>query len=410
MFGARLISARCASVAIGLGAWEAFRSKDEPPLLSPVNRLLLSNTKLASVCVPTDPLLPASPTKRQGWSAGARTIPEHMFEYSTKMPAVGADGDSKKLVADAVKAARTVSDIKYAKIGQCNEDQLYNRRKDHQTYPPHIYDQDRFRVVMYGVLGLPDGREFESVGAKVNNVLQDVRLNDQLEPLQMSNQHCAGTSKRPIAIYMYPVHEKYDGQSEQLSLDVESHLRAMADAKRKEPTDMQQDGEDDETHDQRRKFLKAERIAAARGASAAKSDVPVVRACDVPGYVPKKTIAKPMEMFDGRKNRYLGRWSATPSPFEHRATVEAKYLVDTIMKQLGPDDGATKLNELTAEYKYHSVLTKLNSTSGLSGFPAYTHAREAKPLHQALKNRWLAKPASSETTLTKFFGSGSAST
>ena len=249
-----------------------------------------------------------------------------MFDFSKKMPAIGLDGDSKKLLTDVVKEARTASGFTDAKIGQCNEDQLSVRRNDQSTYPAHIYDRDRFRILIHGVLGRYDGREFESSAAKANNVLQDVRLNEQLEPLEMANGNCAGTAARPIAIYMYPVLEKFDGQAEQLSLDVESHKRVIKQSKvRKEPSDRQQEDEDDETHDQRLKFLKSQRC------SESKSAEPVAERS-------KENVAKPkriyktmtLDFFGARKNKLLGPWSATPSPSEHRAIVESKYLIDAI--------------------------------------------------------------------------------
>jgi len=51
----------------------------------------ISKTKTASVCAPTDPVFLVSPTKRQGWNAGGRTVPEGMFGFSKKMPAIGLD-------------------------------------------------------------------------------------------------------------------------------------------------------------------------------------------------------------------------------------------------------------------------------------------------------------------------------
>ena len=405
MLGGRLTRFRCASVATVFAGWDAYRSKNESRRMTTVIHFPFSKTKHASVCAPTDPVLLASPTNRQGWNAGGRTVPEHMFEFSKKMPAIGADGDSKKLLTDALQEARTASDVTYAKIGQCNEDQLAKRLSDHVTYPPHLYDRDGFRVLMHAVLGLADGREFESSAAKANHVLQDVRLNEQLEPNDMANGMCAGTAARPIAIYMYPVHKKFDGQAEQLSLDVESHKRAIKQSF-KEPSDRQQEDEDGEIYGQRLKFLNAKRC------SEAKSSV------EMPHKRSKENVAKPkknfttsmsMDLLDARKNKLLGSWSATPSPFEHRALVESKYIIDAIKKQLGPDAGATKLNELTGPYAFHSVLTKLNGSEGLSGFPTYAAKAPCAALHQALKNRWLAKPAAS-TTLSKFFGSGSAST
>jgi len=327
-----------------------------------------------------------------------------MFDLSKKMPAtIGFDGDSKKLLADVVKEARTVHGITYAKIGQCNEDQLSARRNDLSTYPSHIYDRDRFRILIHGVLGRYDGREFESSAAKANNVLQDVRLNEQLEPLEMANGNCAGTAARPIAIYIYPVLEKFDDQAEQLSLDVESHKRFIKQSKvRKEPSDRQQEDEDDETHDQRLKFLHAKRCSEAKS-----SEPPVAKRSKENVAKPKKvrSISMSMDLFDARKNKILGPWSATPSPSEHRAIVESKYIIDAIQKQLGPDDGATKLNELTGP----SQFGLLNGSEGLSGFPSYSATAPCAALYQAVKNRWLAKPASS-SALTKFFGSGSAST
>ena len=236
---------------------------------------------------------------------------------------------------------------------------------------------------------------FESSAAKANNVLQDMRLNEQLEPLEMANGGCAGTAARPIAIYMYPVLEQFVGRGEQLSLDVESHRRVLKQSKvRKEPSDMQQEGEDDETHDQRLKFLKSQRVSEAKIEQHA-SDVPVGHKRSKEAAAKPKQVRStmPMELFDARKNKMLGKWSATPSPSEHRAIVESKYLIDAIQKQLGRDDASLRLNELTGPYAFHTVLTKLNKAgSGLSGFPAYTNGKHAAALHQAVKDRWLCKP------------------
>jgi hypothetical protein len=53
-------------------------------------------------------------------------------------------------------------------------------------------------------------------------------------------------------------------------------------------------------------------------------------------------------LFDGRRNKYLGGWSATPSPSEHRAQVESKYIIDTTHQQLGRDQATIRLNEITS--------------------------------------------------------------
>jgi hypothetical protein len=194
---------------------------------------------------------------------------------------------------------------------------------------------------------------------------------------------------------MYPVLEKFDGQAEQLSLDVESHKRAIKQSRvRKEPSDRQQEDEDDETHDQHLKFLKSQRC------SEAKSAEPTVAKRSKENVAKPKRICKTMtlDLFDARKNKLLGPWSATPSPSEHRAIVESKYLIDAIQKQLGPDKGATRLNELTGQYAFHSALRQLNGSEGLSGFPTYTTTAPCAALHQALKNRWLRKPSGSAST------------
>ena len=406
MFGARLTSFRCASLASALAGSEAFRSTDEARFMTTVNLSLFSKTKTASVCAPTDPVLPASPTQRQGWSAGGRTVPEHMFEHSKKMPAHGFDGASKKLLTDALKEARTVNGFTYAKIGQCNEDQLRCRQDDKSMYPQHIYGRDRFRILMHGVLGRWDGRMFEWSAAKANNVLQDVRLNQQLEPLEMANHLCAITADRPIAVYVYPVREQYDGRGEHLSIDVEVYNRIVKDSKRKEPSDMQQDGEDDETHDKRLKFPNAKRNSEAnKGSFGRGKTVPVDVDAEEAVAKPTQTRTLPMALFDSRKNKLLGGWSKTPSSTEHRAQLESRYLIEATQKQLGPDDGATLLNELTGPYAFHSVLRSLNKAgSGLSGFPSYNTSAHAAALHEAVKNRWLKKPTANNSS-----GSGSAS-
>ena len=104
------------------------------------NNLLLT-TKSSAVCAPTVPVCVASPG-RQGWNADARELPAALFSFSQKAPAAGYDGDSRKLRMEGVKQVRDETGIEYAKIGQCNEDQLNNRRRDGETYPPHIYDKD----------------------------------------------------------------------------------------------------------------------------------------------------------------------------------------------------------------------------------------------------------------------------
>jgi hypothetical protein len=205
-----------------------------------------------------------------------------------------------------VKDVRAETDVNYAKIGQCNEDCLSNRATDVDTYPSHIYDRSKMLVLMHGVLGLPDGRSFESTGAKANDKLQDVRLNQQLEPIEMTNNRCAGTLDRPIAIYMMPVVEEYDSRGAQLTEDVASHTRACQDAKRKDPTDMQQEGEDDETHDMRLKLLKRQRMSEAR-LGKTKADDPVSeKSKPVVAKSAKQVRKTPMALFDGRTNRLLG--------------------------------------------------------------------------------------------------------
>ena len=319
MFVTRLTSFRCATVATGLAGLEAPRSMDESRFMTAVNPFLLSKAKSGAACAPTDPASFASPG-RQGWNTGARTVPVHMFDLSKKMPAIGFDGDSKKLLADVVKEARTVHGITYAKIGQCNEDQLCKRRNDQSTYPAHIYDRDRFRILMHGVLGRSDGRLFESSAAKANNALQGVRLNEQLEPLElepleMANGLCAGTATRPIAIYMYPVLEQFAGRGEQLSLGVESHKRVRKDTERKEPSDMQQEDEDDETHAQLLKFLKSQRASEAmveQHAPTFQSDTsaPITEADAKPKQVRSDG---PMELFGARKKSFLANGARRPS-------------------------------------------------------------------------------------------------
>ena len=185
----------------------------------------------------------------------------------------------------------------------------------------------------------------------------------------MANHGCAGTAARPIAIYMYPVREKFAGRGEQLDLDVESHKRVRQDSERKEKSDMQQEGEDDDTHKKRLKFLCSERMSAAKTGRHA-SDVPIAKR-STPVVKPPQPRVMPMDLFGARKNKVLGNWSKTPSPSEHRAQVEARYLIEAIQKQIGPDEATLLLNDMTGPYSFHSVLAKLNKRSGLSGFPAY---------------------------------------
>ena len=256
---------------------------------------------------------------RKGWDIGARALPAHAYRYSFKMPARGFDGDSQKTLRDLVKDVREKTNVKYAKIGQCNEDCLYDRATDVDTYPAHIYDRSKMLVLVTGVLGLPDGRFMESTGAKANVKLQDVRLNLKLEPIDMQNALCAGTLDRPLAIYMMPVVEGYDGA--QLTEDVASHKRASVDANRKDPTDMQQEGEDNETHDMRLYMLKCKRISEAK-LGTTKADDPVFEKPKPVAAKSAKQVRKlPMHQFNGRKNALLGSWSATPSSSEHRALI-----------------------------------------------------------------------------------------
>ena len=361
--------------------------------MTTVNPFLSSHLKSASVCAPTDPVSPASPG-RKGWNAGARQLPAHTFRFSTKMPACGFDSDSQKLLRDLVKDVRAETDVNYAKIGQCNEDCLYKRATDASTYPSHIYDRSKMLVLMHGVLGLPEGRFFESTGAKANDKLQDVRLNQQLEPIEMVNHLCAGTLDRPIAICMMPVVAEYDGRSAQLTEVANSHDRACADAKRKDPTDMQQEGEDDETHDLRLKLLRSQRCSQANIDESRGAAVPVAKRSK-PDVVPKPPRQSRLSMaqFDATRNKLLGSWSKTPSPTEHRAQVESRYLIEAIKDQLGDDAATERPNAITGPYAFHTVLSKLSKPgSGLTGFPAYSDAKRAAALQQAVKDRWLCKP------------------
>ena len=324
------------------------------------------------------------------------------------MPATGFGGDSKKLLMDVVKEVRAETGVTYAKIDQCYEDCPHRRKTDLSAYPPHIYDQDTFRVLVHGVLGRPDGRFFESTAAKANDQLQDVRINQQLEPIAMANHGCSGTLARPIAIYMFPVSEEYNDRGAQLAEDIGSFSRAQLDSKRKDPSDMQQEGEDDETHKKRLKFLASQRRSEAK-LERHESDIPVANAWSKPDDAdvakPPQVRKLPMALFDARKNKLLGGWSATPPPSEHRAIVESKYLIDAMHQQLGCDEAALRLNEVTSPYSFHSWLSKLSKTdSGLSGSPAYTgNQKRTAALHQAVKDRWLGTPHPSSS------GSGSAS-
>ena len=322
MFVTRLASFRYVAAATGLAGLEAPRSIDESRAVLPASHILISKTMSGAACAPTESVCFASPG-RQGWNAGARALPAAAFRYSHKMPAEGFGGVSQKLLVDAVKDVRAETGVNYAKIGQCNEDQLYQRGMDATSYLSHIYDRSKMLVLMHGVLGRPDGRSFESTGAKANDKLQDVRLNQQLEEFEMANHLCAGTLARPIAIYMMPVVEEFDGRSAQLAEDVASHHRASLDAKRKDPTDRQQEGEDNETHDMRLNMLKRQRISeAALGQPKPRKPVsekpePVV------AKSAKQVRKSSMHQFNGQKNALLGSWSATPSPSEHRAQIES---------------------------------------------------------------------------------------
>ena len=404
MFVTRLASFRYVAAATGLAGLEAPRSIDESRAVLPASHILISKTMSGAACAPTESVCFASPG-RQGWNAGARALPAAAFRYSHKMPAEGFGGVSQKLLVDAVKDVRAETGVNYAKIGQCNEDQLYQRGMDATSYPSHIYDRSKMLVLMHGVLGRPDGRSFESTGAKANDKLQDVRLNQQLEEFEMANHLCAGTLARPIAIYMMPVVEEFDGRSAQLTEDVASHNRVCLDAKRKDPTDMQQEGENDETHQKRLKFLHSQRVSDSMSGKT-KADVPVSEKSKPDVAKSAKQVRKPlMDLFNARKNPLLGVWSATPSPTEHRALVESRHLIDAIQKQLAPNEATLRLNEITGPYAFHTVLKGLRKTdSGLSGFPAYTNGKSTAALHQAVKDRWLRKPTAHNSS-----GSGSAS-
>ena len=335
-------------------------------------------------------------------------LPAHAFRFSQKMPGGGFDGISQKLLRDTLKEARSATDAKYSKIGQCNEDQLMIRSRNQQTYLSHIYDGSKIVVLMHGVLGLPDGRFFESTGAKTNDKLQDVRLNEQLEPEDMSNWTCEGSLDRPIAIYMMPVKEEYDTRPTALTEDVARHIRVVNDTKRKVETDKQQEGEDDATHDLRLKFLRSQRMAqpnldAPRGlcATGAKTEAE-------PGVAkpPRKTAWQSMALFDGTKNKLLGGWSKTPSSTEHRAKIEAGYLIDAIKGQLEDEKATELLNAITGPYAYHTVLAKLSKPgSGPTGFPSYNESKKAAALQQAVKDRWLCKPPAHKSSAHNFFRS-----
>ena len=380
-------------ITTGLGL-EALRFVDEHRVVEKKCNFLISLTKSASVCSPTDNVIPPSHLLK-GWSAGERTLPAHTFRFSHQVPETGFDGNSQKLLRDTLKAARLATDVQYAKIGQCNEDQLQNRAWSQPTYPYHIYDRNKFVVLMHGILGLPDGRFFESTGAKTNNGLQDVRLNEQLEPEEMVNGNCHGTLDRPIAIYMMPVLEEYDNRPTALTADVAAHRRVVNDNNRKEESDRQQEGEDAATHDLRIKFLRSQRCA--------QSNIDAPRGLFVRGDTtedsmavakPKrKTALQSMALFDGKKNKLLGGWSNNPSSTEHRATVESGYLIDALKDQLGDAKATERLNAITGKHAYHTCLAKLSKPdSGLTGFPVYNDAKKAKALQQAVKDRWLSKP------------------
>ena len=262
-------------------------------------------------------------------------------------------------------------------------------------------------VLMHGVLGLPDGQSFESTGAKTNSKLQDVRLNKQLEPDEMANHLCAGTLDRPIAICMMPVVAEYDSRSERLTEDVASHIRVDKDAKRKVETDKHQEGEDDETHDLRLKFLRSQRMSQANIDESRGAAVPVA-SCSKPDVAPKPPRGPRLSMalFDGKRNKVLGGWSKTPSPTEHREQLESRYLIGAIKEQLGDDAATERLNAITGPYAFHTVLTKLSKPgSGLTGFPAYTNGKQAAALQQAVKDRWLCKPPAQKSSTHNFFRS-----
>jgi hypothetical protein len=255
-----------------------------------------------------------------------------MFAYSQKAPAAGYGADSRKLLQDTVKQVREEMGIEYAKIGQCNEDCLAKRRKDESTYSSHVYGRNGFRVLMHGVLGRPDGRMVESVAAKSNNKLQGLRLNKELEPLDMSNANCQGALARPIAIYLFPIKEEFHGRRKQLAADTERYNRAQnAGRCSKDASDMQQEGEDDETHAKRPKFLQRERQSASMSAPDKKNAKRPKQEAKVNATPPMQ----PMWQSNGRYNKYLGAWSTMPTPTEHRAKAESKYLIGIINQQLG---------------------------------------------------------------------------
>ena len=399
---------RAFAVTAGLAGVEASTSSDGSSAVAKELNFLCSKTKSASVCAPTDTVTPPSPG-RKGWSAGAHELPEQAFRFSKKMPPTGFDGDSQELLRSALKEARSASDFKYAKIGQCNEDQLAKRSRDGLTYPPHIYDGSGIVVLMYGILGLPDGRFFESTGAKTNGKLQDVRLNEQLEPIEMANGRCAGTLDRPIAIYMMPVKEEYDDRPTALKEDAASHIRAINDSKRKAPADRQQEGETDETHDLRLKLLRSERCAQSnidaprlpclKAGAETEADTAVAKP-------ERKTPTQSMALFDGKKNKLLPGWSKTPCSTEPRAKIEAGYLIDALKGQLGDAKATERLNAITGQYAYHTVLKKLSKPdSGLTGFPLYNESTKAAALQQAVKDRWLCKPPALKSSAHNFFRS-----
>ena len=394
MFSISRVPWRAFAVSTGLVGLEASHSSDGSSAVPKNQNFLLMMTKMpASVCAPAEHECLASPG-RKGWSFGERQLPAHAFRFARKMPSTGFDAAAQQLVRDALKEARTGLDVQYAKIGQCNEDCLYKRQTANSMYPPHIFDKPNMVVLMYGVLGLHNGRCFESTGAKNNDTLQDVRLNEQREPDEMANAGCAGTLDRPIAIYMMPVKAEYDNRPTALSKDVACHIRITNDSKRKIESDMQQEGEDDETHDLRLKLLRSQRCSQANIDESRGAAVPVVKRSK-PDVVPKPPRQSRLSMaqFDATRNKLLGSWSKTPSPTEHRAQVESRYLIEAIKDQLGDDAATERPNAITGPYAFHTVLSKLSKPgSGLTGFPAYSDAKRAAALQQAVKDRWLCKP------------------
>ena len=311
-----------------------------------------------------------------------------MFAYSQKAPAAGYGADSRKLLQDTVKQVRDEMGIEYAKIGQCNEDCLAKRRKDESTYSSHVYGRNGFRVLMHGVLGRPDGRMVESVAAKSNNKLQGLRLNKELEPLDMSNANCQGALARPIAMYLFPIKEEFHGRRKQLAADTERYNRAQnAGRCSKDASDMQQEGEDDETHAKRPKFLQRERQSASMSApDKKKRQAPQTRsqgernaadAADVAVQRAIQQVPRGMER-DANPNR-ASRKGRVQVPDRHHQP--AAWL---------RQQATTMLNEITSKNSSPGMLRLLNKTDGLSGLPTYAANPKANAaLHHAVKDRWL---------------------